>query len=264
MPIIPNLSIFIIAKNEGDRLGRTLSAISSLSDDILVVDSGSSDDTIEVAKAHGARVIHNDWPGYGEQKRFAEDNCRNDWLFNLDADEVVTEELKREIIAAFAKGNLPPQAFSVPIAEVFPFETIAHKYAYVLEPVRIYHRTIGRYNPSIVHDRVDLAQSAQVTALSGRVLHYSVRSLGEQLIKLNTYADNQALDMELRGKKYSIIRLLFEFPIAFLKAYIGRRHFLRGTYGFMSAMNYAFYRYLRLAKHWEKRLISTADTDNSP
>lgn len=258
MPNIPNFSIFIIAKNEGDRIGKTISAISGLSDDILVVDSGSSDDTVSVAKAYGARVIHNDWPGYGEQKRFAEDNCRHEWLLNLDADEVVTDELKQEIIAAFANPNLKPQAFSVPIAEVFPFETSAHKYAYVLQPVRIYHKAIGRYNPSIVHDRVDLHQGTDVGQLRGRVLHYSVRSLGEQLIKLNNYADNQAIDMELRGKKYSVFRLLFEFPLAFFKAYIGRRHFLRGTYGFMSAMNYGFYRYLRLAKHWEKRLISKA------
>ncbi|KAF0117593.1 MAG: hypothetical protein FD163_2142 [Hyphomonadaceae bacterium] len=263
MPIIQNLSIFIIAKNEGDRIGKTLMAIQDLSDDILVVDSGSSDNTIEVAKAHGARVIHNDWPGYGEQKRFAEDNCRHDWLFNLDADEVITEELKNEIITAFGAPELPPQAFSIPIAEVFPFETTAHKYAYVLEPVRIYHRSVGRYNPSIVHDRVDLIKGTRVSTFHGRVLHYSVRSLGEQLVKLNAYADNQALDMELRGKKYSIFRLLFEFPIAFIKAYFGRRHFMRGTFGFMSAMNYAFYRYLRLAKHWEKRLEQSQKAQNS-
>lgn len=263
MPIIPNLSIFIIAKNEGDRIGRTLMAVQDLSDDILVVDSGSSDNTIEVAIAHGARVIHNDWPGYGEQKRFAEDNCRHDWLFNLDADEVITDELKSEIIAALGDSELSPQAFSIPIAEVFPFETAAHKYAYVLEPVRIYHRSVGRYNPSIVHDRVDLIKGTRVSAFHGRVLHYSVRSLGEQLVKLNAYADNQAMDMELRGKKYSIFRLLFEFPIAFIKAYFGRRHFLRGTFGFMSAMNYAFYRYLRLAKHWEKRLAESQKAQNS-
>jgi glycosyltransferase involved in cell wall biosynthesis len=264
MPPIKNLSIFIIAKNEGDRIGNALKAIEGLSDDVLVVDSGSIDNTIEIARSFGARVIHNDWPGYGEQKRFAEDNCRNDWLLNLDADEVVSPELRAEILHIFEKNDLQPQAFAIPIAEVFPFETKAHKFAYVLKPVRIYHRSIGRYNPSIVHDRVDLKDGTMVSGLKGIVLHYSVRSLGEQLIKLNSYADSQASDMEMRGKKYSILRLLLEFLFAFLKAYLGRKHFLRGVYGFMSAMNYAFYRYLRLAKHWERRLISKSKMDNRP
>ncbi len=251
--MINNLSIFIIAKNEADRIANTINAIKDLSDDIIVIDSGSIDDTVTIAESLGAKVIFNEWPGYGKQKQFGEDNCKNDWLLNLDADEVVTPDLKQEIIDLF-KSEPEPAAYSFPIAEVFPFEDTPHKWAYALKPVRLYHKSIGRYNPSIVHDRVDLERGTKITALKGFVAHYSVRSIGDQIIKLNNYADAQAIDMHNRGKNYSVLRLVFEFPVNFLKAYIGRRHFLRGVYGFMSAMNYAFYRYLRMAKHWESKL----------
>ncbi|WP_240006787.1 glycosyltransferase family 2 protein [Pseudaquidulcibacter saccharophilus] len=248
------LSIFIIAKNEGDRIGKTLAAIKGLGDEIIVIDSGSSDDTVAVSESYGAKVIFNEWCGYGEQKRFGEDVCKNDWLLNLDADEVITTELYDEIKSLFANNEPAPQGFAFPIVETFPFETIPHKFAYALSPVRLYNKKIGRYNPSPVHDRVDLVDGAQVTHLKGRVCHYSVRSLGEQIIKLNSYADAQALDLIKRGKKISPIRIVFEFPMTFLKAYIGRRHFLRGVYGFLSAMNFAYYRHLRIAKYFELKL----------
>lgn len=91
------LSIFIITRNEADRLPRTLAAIRTLSDDIVVVDSGSTDDTVALAAAAGARTLHRDWEGYGPQKRFAEEQCRHPWLLNLDADEWIPPHLADEI-----------------------------------------------------------------------------------------------------------------------------------------------------------------------
>ncbi len=252
--IAGRLSIFIIARDEADRIARTLAAVANLSDDILVVDSGSTDDTVAIARAAGARVLFNPWPGYGQQKRFAEEQCRHDWLLNLDADEVVPADLAAEIAALFASGEPPADAYRIRIAEIFPGEGAPHRFAYALSPVRLYRRDKGRYSPSPVHDRVDLAPGARVASLRGTVHHFSVRSLGEQMDKLNAYSDAQADDLDERGAKLSALRLAVEFPANFIKAYIGRRHGLRGVYGFMTAMNYAFYRYLRIAKHWERRL----------
>ncbi len=251
---MPPLSIFIIAQDEGDRIARTIAAVRGLSDDIVLVDSGSRDDTRAIAEALGARVIVNPWPGYGEQKRFAEDLCRHPWLLNLDADEVVPPELATEIEALFAGGEPAADAYKLRIAEIFPGEGAPHRFAYALAPVRLYRRDKGRYSPSPVHDRVDLAPGARVARLQGTVHHYSVRSLGEQMSKLNSYSDAQADDLDQRGARLSVFRLAVEFPANFVKAYLGRRHALRGVYGFMTAMNYAFYRYLRVAKHWERRL----------
>lgn len=244
-------SIFVIARNEVDRLGDTLRAVRDLTDDLVVVDSGSTDGTQDLARSLGARVIHRDWEGYGPQKRFAEECCRHDWLLNLDADEVVPPNLSAEIRALFEPGPPAADAYTMRIAEMFPGEAKPHPWAYALAPVRLYTRAKGRYSASPVHDRVDLSAGARIGALAGIVHHFSVRSLGDQIDKLNKYSDQQAADLMARGVPASILRLFVEFPANFLKAYIGRRHFVRGVYGFLTAMNYAFSRHLRLAKHYE-------------
>jgi len=258
---VPPLSVFIIARDESDRIARSIEAVRALSDDIVVVDSGSTDGTQAIAESLGARVIFHPWPGYGPQKRFAEDQCRHDWLLNLDADEVVPPDLVAEIASLFARGEPVADAYELRIAEIFPGEPAPHRFAYALAPVRLYRKDKGRYSPSPVHDRVDLVAGARVARLRGTVHHFSVRSLGEQMAKLNGYSDAQADDLDKRGISLSVFRLVAEFPANFIKAYIGRRHALRGVYGFMTAMNYAFYRYLRVAKHWERRLQRRSDAD---
>lgn len=261
---MPHLSIFIIARDEADRIARTIQSVRALSDDIVVVDSGSTDGTQLIAEQHGARVIFNPWPGYGPQKRFAEEQCRHDWLLNLDADEVVPPDLAAEIAGLFAGNGPLADAYELRIAEIFPGERAPHRFAYALAPVRLYRKDKGRYSPSPVHDRVDLDPQATIARLKGTVHHYSVRSLGEQMAKLNAYSDAQADDLDKRGMTLSVFRLVVEFPANFIKAYIGRRHALRGVYGFMTAMNYAFYRYLRVAKHWERRLQRRAGASVTP
>ncbi|BBF91714.1 putative glycosyltransferase RP128 [Blastochloris tepida] len=258
MPAAIPVSIFLIACNEADRLGRTLQAVQGLTDDIVLVDSGSTDDTPRIAESFGARVVHNPWPGYGPQKRFAESLCRHRWVLNIDADEVMPPDLVAELRALFAGGEPPCDAYEIAIAEVFPVETAPHPWAYSLAPVRLYRTDRGRYSDSPVHDRVVLAEGARVGRLKGRIHHFSVRSLGEQIAKLNAYTDQQADDLDRRGVKLPVWRLFTEFPAAFLKAYVGRRHFVRGLYGVMTAANYAFFRYLRLAKHLERRMIRQA------
>ena len=253
-PTPPPLSVFLITLDEADRLGRTLQAVRSLSDDLVVVDSGSTDETRDVARALGARVVERAFDGYGPQKRFAEGLCRHGWLLNLDADEVLPADLATEIAALFAGGEPEADAYRIRIAEIFPGEGAPHPLAYALAPVRLYRRDRGSYNPSPVHDRVDLAAGARVGRLRGTIHHYSVRSIGDQMRKLNAYTDQLAADLDARGERLSVFRLILEFPANFLKAYIGRRHALRGVYGFMTAMNFAFYRYLRVAKHFERRL----------
>jgi len=247
------LSIFIIARDEADRLPLVLDAVAGLADEVIVVDSGSTDGTQAVARARGATVIERDWPGYGPQKRFAEEACRNLWLLNLDADEVMPPVLVAEIRALFSSGAPPTDAYELRIAEVFPGEGDPHPLAYALAPVRLYRKDKGRYSPSPVHDRVDLAPGAKVARLRGTIRHYSVRSIGDQMAKLNRYTDQQIDDLEARGVRVPMWRLFLEFPAAFFKAYVMRRHFVRGAYGFMTAMNFGFYRWLRIAKAIERQ-----------
>jgi glycosyltransferase involved in cell wall biosynthesis len=254
----PPLSAFIIAFNEADRIGRTVEALQPLAAEIVVVDSGSTDGTRDIAAAQGARVIQHDWPGYGPQKRFAEDQCQHAWLLNVDADEVIPADLAQEIAELFGRGEPDADAYRIRIAEIFPGEGAPHPLAYALAPVRLYRRDKGRYHTSPVHDRVHLAPGVRIKKLKGTIHHFSVRSIGDQMAKLNSYTDALADDLAVRGERVSLIRLVLEFPANFIKAYVGRRHFVRGVYGFMTAMNFAFYRYLRVAKHVERRLLERA------
>jgi glycosyltransferase involved in cell wall biosynthesis len=117
------LSIFIITLNETDRLEAAIAAVRHLSDDIVVVDSGSSDGTQALAESLGARVVFNAWPGYGLQKQFGEDQCRHDWMLNIDADEVVNAQMAQAIATTLARSDLTPGAYTTKIVEMFPGET---------------------------------------------------------------------------------------------------------------------------------------------
>jgi glycosyltransferase involved in cell wall biosynthesis len=246
------ISVFIIARNESERLGRTLQAIAGLVDDLVVIDSGSTDDTVAVAERAGARVIVNTpFPGYGPQKRFAEDACRNDWVLNIDADEVVSAHLREEIVQLFGTSRDLADAYFIRIIDMLPGETAPPPLAYSVSPVRLYRLSRGRYRNSTVHDRVVLEAGARTKHLSGPILHYSITSLGEQMEKLQRYSTLQAADLLAAGRVPSRLRIVVEFPLSFLKAYIGRRYALRGVYGYLVALNYAYYRSLRLAKAYE-------------
>jgi len=248
------ISCFIIARNEADRIEHAIRSVRDLVDEVVVVvDSSSSDGTDEVAARLGAVVVKNEWQGYGPQKRFAEDCCRNNWLLNIDADETVTPELSAEIHSLFATSEPAADGYEIAIVDVFPGEIRPHRYAYKLIPVRLYRRDRGRYKDSPVHDRVAFPSDAHIERLKGIMHHRSIRSLAHQISKLDRYSSMQADDFIARGRRLLPIRVFSEFPLSFLKAWIGRRLLLRGTYGFLVAMNYAIYRHMRVAKIFEKQ-----------
>lgn len=246
------VSCFIIAKDEADRIGYAIRSVRAWVDEVIVIDSGSTDGTQDLARELGAVVVQNAWPGYGQQKRFGEDRCRNTWLLNLDADEEVTDALRAEIHGLFANGEPVADGYEITIVTLFPGEEHPGRFAHALSPVRLYRRDRGRYSASPVHDRVAFEADARIGRLRGTVYHRSIRSLGDQLAKLDRYSTMQAEDFIARGRRLAKIRVFSEFPIAFFKAWIGRRLVLRGTYGFLVAMNYAIFRHIRVAKIYER------------
>lgn len=247
------VSVFIIACNEAARIGATLKALAGLSDDIVVVDSGSTDGTQEIAAAFGARVVFNEWPGYGKQKQFGESECKHEWILNVDADEVITDALKEEIIEIFSAGNPDIGAYSTRIVEVIPGDTSPRLFANCHNYVRLYHRAAGRYSSSIVHDAVCLNPGISPKQMNGTINHFSFVNISTQIGKFNRYSDDLVRDLETRGRSIPLWRVFVEFPMAFFKAFIIRRHFVRGVYGYITAMNYAIFRYLRVSKYYEIR-----------
>jgi hypothetical protein len=143
---------------------------------------------------------------------------------------------------------------------MLPGECAPPPLAYSVSPVRLYRLSKGRYRNSTVHDRVELHDGVRMAHLKGAVLHYSIESLGDQMEKLQRYTTLQAKDFLASRGPPSRLRMVTEFPISFLKSYIGRRYALRGVYGYLVAINYAYYRSLRLAKVYEAARRAKLDT----
>lgn len=254
------ISVFIIAYDEADRIARAIDSVAGFADEVVVVDSGSTDGTQDIARAHGARVIENAWPGYGPQKRFAEDQCRNEWIFNLDADEAATPALAREIAQLAASGTLASNPFwTVAIKDVFAHEDGPAPWAYGYIQIRLYDRRAGRFSDSPVHDTVRPPAEARPSRLKGAMEHRSIRSVAFHVEKMNRYSTMQADDMAARGRRIARWRIATEFPLAFLKAYAIRRYALYGWWGIVISVNFAYTRFLRLAKAYERELGEAAD-----
>ena len=250
------LSAFIIAKDEADRIARPIESVIDWVDEVIVVDSGSSDDTVAVAEKLGARVVHHDWRGYGPQKRYGEDQCRNDWLLNLDADEEVTPALAAEIRAKFADGSYrEADGWRIMIRDIYAHETAPAPWAYGYHQIRLYDRRKGRFSDSTVHDTVRPQEGARLGKLSGIMAHRSIRSLDFQVGKYNRYSGMQVEDMRKRGRKLPKSRLLTEFPVSFFKAYFARKYRKYGWWGLILSINYAHARFLRVAKAYEAELL---------
>jgi glycosyltransferase involved in cell wall biosynthesis len=233
------ISAFIIALNEADRITATIKSL-HFCDEIIVVDSGSTDGTQALCEALGASVVHNDWQGYGAQKRFGEAQCANDWVLNLDADEVITPALEAEILSL--KYEITGYEFG--FQDSYPGETTVAPFTYVKRFIRLYDRRKARFSTSPVHDTVDVFEG-KIAKMKNPALHYSFRSYHHAIEKMNGYTTAQAQTLK---KRPGVIRLLTEFPLAFIKIYILRRTLFRGVQGFNYAVFYAFSRFARLVK----------------
>lgn len=257
----PSLSVFLITLNEAERLGETLASVRDLADEIVVVDSGSTDATVAIAESFGARVIHNDWPGYGPQKHFAENQCTGPWLLNLDADEVLSPELQAEIRALFAAGEPPCPVYGIPYVDMAVWEQKPHRFGWGPTELRLYRADSGSFYTSVVHDSLVPKPGVKVGKLRGRIHHKSIISFSQVVAKFNRYSDHQVADLEQRGRELSNWRLIVD-PIAiFFKVWIIRRYFLYGWYGLAFSMLVATGRMLRPAKVIERRAIRTARAD---
>jgi glycosyltransferase involved in cell wall biosynthesis len=241
------VSCFIIAFNEADRIARTIASVSDWVDEVLVIDAGSADETVTVAEAAGARVIYNAWPGFGQQKRFGEEQCRNDWLLNLDADEVVTPLLRLAISNLFEGGGPSLAAFGTPVNIVYPGWKKPRYWARDHYCLRVYDRRRVRFKDSTLHDSVD-AGGERVGNLPGGIEHYSVRSLDDLIRKCDTRASYNAVHSKPKSTGALNARLLTDLPWNFLKYYFVRTHFTGGMMGFQFALITAFYRWVRIVR----------------
>ncbi len=244
------ISAFIITKNEEARLPAAIAALRGWVDEVVVVDSGSNDATVEIARALGAKVLHRDWTGYGPQKRFAEQACRNDWVLNVDADEVVTPELADEIRALFLRSAPSAAAYRIKILTVYPGDARPRPLANDYNVVRLYHRSIGSYRPHPVFDRV-IVDAVEPKQLTAPIFHYPFLSFEHVIEKNNRFSSFRSSNSKEASSTVLALRLLVEFPVNFVKCYLFRRHFTGGWKGFYFSICHAFMRTSRIAKMLE-------------
>lgn len=258
------ISVFVIARNEEARLRRTLDAI-RWADQIVVVDSGSTDRTREIATEAGAEVHSRPFTGYGPQKAHGESLCRHDWLLNVDADEVVSEALADEIAGLFSHAAPEPAAYRLRILNVYPGDAAPRPWANDYNVVRLYHRAVARYRDHPSFDRVTAGAGCAVKQLSAPVHHHPLLSFEHFIAKENRYSSFRAKEASRRRRWLLMARLPFEAPLAFLKFYFLRRHVTGGWKGFVFAATAGYFRMARIAKMLEQGAdpAHRSDTINS-
>ena len=245
------LSAIIITKNEAHNLAACLASV-AFADEWVVVDSGSTDETVAIAKQFGAKVLlTNDWPGFGKQKNRALDLATGDWVFSIDADERVTPELAAEIKLAMAsQAANGAKAFDMPRRTSFCGQWIDHCGWSPDRVVRLFKRGSAKFNDNLVHESLQLeGGSARIGNLKSHLLHDSYPTPNHYWDKLKIYSEAWAVQKHGEGKSASIIRALAASCVAFVRSYIIRLGFLDGALGFVVCQMQAqatFYKYFQL------------------
>jgi glycosyltransferase involved in cell wall biosynthesis len=220
------LTVVVITRDAGAQLAECLASVDFAAEK-LVVDSGSEDDTVQIARSSGARVIAHKWQGFGPQKNYAVAQAANDWVLCLDADERVSAELERAIHAALAAPRY--SAYTMPRCNRFLGRWLRHGEGYPDWNLRLFDRRHARWSDDLVHEHV-LADT-NVGRLDGDLLHLSGESLDAYLAKQNHYTTLQAEALYARGERFSTLRLVLSPVLRFFRFYVLRAGFLDGVAG---------------------------------
>ncbi len=247
------LSVCVITLNEEDHIRTCLESV-SWADDLLVVDSGSEDRTVELAEEVGARVIHNEFPGHVEQKQYATDRAEHDWVLSLDADEEVSKELQESIRSLFAAGTPDPDTtYALKRLSRYLGTWQYHGSWYPDWVVRLFNRKQTHWGGENPHDRVLPAE--ETVRLDGHLLHYPYDNLSDHLDYIDSYTDIMAREKDENGERGSILKAVSHGGFKFFRDYVLKGGFLDGATGAVNAVMGSYYVFLKYVKLWERQTI---------
>jgi glycosyltransferase involved in cell wall biosynthesis len=240
------VSVYLITRNEAANLQRLLPQLQDFAE-IIVVDSGSTDDTVQIAQGFAnAKVSFRAWTGFSDQKSHALSLCTQPWVLNLDADEALTPELLSAMKSLIAEDS----------ADALQCERILLRWG--KRPrnfskkdilIRFFRRGCGHYEAAKVHERIEI--TGRIRSTDAQMLHYENLTFGERMAKSNQYSQLKAEDKFAKGARCTIWHLLLVFPLSFLSCYLGKGFFLDGGEGVLTSMNHAYYNFMKYAKLWE-------------
>jgi glycosyltransferase involved in cell wall biosynthesis len=254
---VTKLTVTVITYNEGAHIGPALDSV-AWADEIIVVDSRSTDDTVATARRFTSRVEVRDWPGYGAQKNYAADQASHDWILSIDADERVTPALAGEIRAVMQRGPTVP-GYRVPRVSHYLGAWIRSTDWYPDFHLRLYDRRVARWSERSVHESVAL--DGPTLRLRHELLHYPYRDISEHLCKIDRYTTLIAEQWRAEGRRGSAVAALVHPQLAFLRNFVLRQGFRDGRIGFLVSVLNAYYVFLKHAKllELEKRPPSGPD-----
>lgn len=246
----PTLAVALIVKNEAQHLEACLETVHDWVDEIVVLDSGSSDNTEEIARRYTDKFFVNaTWPGYGPQRRLAQNHVESDYVLWLDADERVTPELKESVLKAVAK-NKPNTLYQFARLSWVFGRYIRHCGWYPDRVLRLYPTKLTQYNDALVHEKVEMTGNMQVETLHGDAIHYTYNDIHHYLVKSAGYAKAWADQRQAKGKKSSLSQGIGHAIGCFLKMYVIKRGFLDGKQGFLISLLSAHSTFVKYADLW--------------
>ncbi|MEO6213864.1 MAG: glycosyltransferase family 2 protein [Vicinamibacterales bacterium] len=244
------LTVTVITFNEAEHIAAALDSV-SWADEIIVVDSHSTDGTAVIAGTRATRVIVRDWPGYSEQKNFAADQASHDWVLSMDADERVTPALANEI-QAVVRGEPAAHGYRVRRVSRYLGRWIRSTDWFPDYQLRLYDRRCGRWNGRRIHESFRLREG-NPAELQGELQHHAYRDISHHLQKINAYTTLIADQWMSEGRRTSALQVVVHPPLAFLRNYVLRRGFTDGVPGMVISILNSYYVFLKFAKLWERQ-----------
>jgi glycosyltransferase involved in cell wall biosynthesis len=251
------ISVVIICKDEEEEIGRTLQSLGGLTDDIVVLDNGSTDNTKNIVRDLGARLVEESWEGFGKTKNKATRFAKYDWILNLDADESIDAELKNSLL------NLPLQnadeVFEIKFKNFFGDTYLRFGEWGRDRHIRLFNREKVNWNEAIVHEGLIFPPGVRIEKLKGFVLHYTVKNRAELAGKMLRYGLLNAEKYAREGKRSSWLRIYLAPVFTFLKNYIFRLGFLDGRAGFICATMSSYYTHVKYARLLELNKVKKTE-----
>lgn len=237
-------SVYIICKNEERHIARVCESVREFAE-IVIVDSGSTDATLQIARQYTDKIYHRDFTDYADQKEYAKNLCSHDWVLNLDADEELSEELKNEIKKTILSDDTDGLEVKISSLYLNKFS----KRGRFIKRIRFFKKSLGKYPQKLVHESIDFL--GRVKKSENFIFDYGTNEISTHISKINTYSTLRAKEKFQKQKRSSLAKIVLAMPLTFFKSYLVRRNFLNGKRGFIGSMSNAFYAFLKEAKLYE-------------